>query len=104
MAGKVQNANIIKNTCMLSCFSHVSLCVTLGTVACQAPLSMGFSRQEYWGGLPHPSPGDLPDPGIKPTSLSLQVDSLLQSLLGSSKMGAREDAHLPDPHLSLIFS
>ena len=40
-------------------------------VACQAPLSMGFSRQEYWSGLPFPSPGDLPDPGIKPTSPAL---------------------------------
>ena len=41
------------------------------TIACQAPLSMGFSRQEYWSGLPFPSPGDLPDPGIKPTSPAL---------------------------------
>ena len=39
------------------------------TVACQAPLSMGFSRQEYWSGLPFPSPGDLPDPGIEPLSV-----------------------------------
>ena len=44
--------------------------VTLWTVACQAPLSMGFSRREYWSGLPCPPPGDLPDPGIKPMSLS----------------------------------
>ena len=44
------------------------------TVVCQAPLSMGFSRQEYWGGLPFPSPGDLPDQGIKPGSLALQAD------------------------------
>ena len=51
---------------MLSCFSRVHLFVTLGTVALQAPLSMGFSRQEYWSGLPCPSPGDLPDPGIEP--------------------------------------
>ena len=43
----------------------------------QAPLSMGFSRQEYWSGLPCPSPGDLPDPGIKPRSSALQADSLL---------------------------
>ena len=43
------------------------------TVAHQAPLSMGFSRQEYWGGLLFPSPGDLPDPGIKPASPALQV-------------------------------
>ena len=49
---------------------------TLWTVAHQAPLSMGFSRQEYWSGLPFPSPGDLPDPGIKPAFPALQVDSL----------------------------
>ena len=45
--------------------------VTPSTIACQAPLSMGFSRQEYWSGLPFPSPGDLPDPGIKLTSPAL---------------------------------
>ena len=44
--------------------------MTLRTVAHQAPLSMGFSRQEYWSGLPCPSPGDLPDPGIEPVSLT----------------------------------
>ena len=49
--------------------SHVRFSVTPWTAACQAPLSMGFSRQEYWSGLPFPSPGDLPDSGIKPTSL-----------------------------------
>ena len=54
--------------CMLSQFSHVQLFVTPWTVALQAPLSMGFSRQEYWSGLPCP-PGDLPDPRIEPTSL-----------------------------------
>ena len=53
---------------MLSCFSHVRLFATLLTVARQAPLSLVFSRQEYWSGLPCPSPGDLPDPGIKPVS------------------------------------
>ena len=50
-------------------FLHVRLFGTLWTVACQAPLSMGFSRQEYWSGLPCPPPGDLPNPWIKPTSL-----------------------------------
>ena len=50
---------------------HVQLFETLWTVARQAPLSMGFFRQEYWSGLPFPSPGHLPDPGIKPTSLAL---------------------------------
>ena len=46
------------------------------TVAHQGPLSMGFSRKEYWSGLPFPSPGDRPDPGIEPRSLALQADSL----------------------------
>jgi len=50
--------------------------LTLWTVACQAPLSMGFSRQEYWSGLPFPSPGYLPNSGIKPGSPALQADSL----------------------------
>ena len=49
--------------------SHVQLLVTPRTVALQAPLSVGFSRQEYWSGLPYPPPGDLLDPGIEPTSL-----------------------------------
>ena len=51
--------------------SHVPLFATPWTVAYQAPLSMGFSRQEYWIGLPFPSPGDLPDPGIEPRSSTL---------------------------------
>ena len=51
-------------------FSCVQLFVTPWTIARQAPLSMGFSRHEYWNGLPFPSPGDLPDPGIKPASLT----------------------------------
>ena len=50
--------------------------VTPWTLACQAPLSIGFSRQEFLSGLPFPSPGDLPDPGIKPGSSTLQADSL----------------------------
>ena len=56
--------------CMLNRFSCVWLFATLWTVVHQAPLSMGFSRQEYWSGLPCPPPGDLPDPGIKPESLT----------------------------------
>ena len=55
--------------CVPSCFSHVRLFATLWTVACQAPLSMESSREEYWSGWPCPPPGDLPDPGIEPTSL-----------------------------------
>ena len=57
--------------------SHVRLFATLWTVAHQAPLSMGFSRQEYWSELPCPPPGDLPNPGIESRSSTLQADSLL---------------------------
>ena len=57
----------------LSC---VRLFETLWTVARQAPLSIGFSRQEYWSGLPFPSPGDFPNPGIEPGSPALQADTL----------------------------
>ena len=60
--------------------SLVRLFVTPWTVAHQAPLSMGFSRQEYWSGLPFPSPGDLPDPGIELRSLALQADALTSEL------------------------
>ena len=56
--------------------SRVQLFVTPWTIAYQAPLSMEFSRQEYWSGLPFPSPGDLPNPGIKPRSPALQADDL----------------------------
>ena len=56
--------------------SHVQLFATLWTVAYQASLSMEFSRQEYWSGLPLSSPGDLPDPGIKPGSPGLEADAL----------------------------
>ena len=58
---------------MLGHFSHVQLFATLWTIAHQALLSMGFSRQEYWSGLPHPPPGDLPEPEIKPVSLMSPV-------------------------------
>ena len=66
-------------TALKSCHCLVTTsCLTLATpwtVACQAPVSMGFSRQEYWSGLPFPSPGDLPNPGIEPRSPALQADS-----------------------------
>ena len=57
--------------------SHVRLFAIPWTVVYQASLSTGFSRQEYWSGLPFPSPGDLPDPGIEPRSPALQADALL---------------------------
>ena len=57
-------------TCVCSVASVVSHSAMLWTVACQTPLPMGLSRQEYWNALPYPSSGDLPDPGIEPTSLT----------------------------------
>ena len=63
------------------------LCLTLATpwtIAHQAPLCMGFSRQEYWSGFPFPSPGDLPDPVIEPRYAALQADSLPTALQGKS--------------------
>ena len=57
-------------------FSYVRLFVTPWNVAYQTLPSMGFSRQEYWSGLPFPSPEDLPDPGIEPGSPTLQADAL----------------------------
>ena len=61
-------------SCRCSCLIAQSCFVTPWTVAPQSPLSMGFPRQEYWSGLPFPSQGDLPDPGIEPESPALHVD------------------------------
>ena len=68
----------IKKSCLLKVkfISRVRLFATPWTVACQAPLSTGFSRQEYWSGLPFPSPGCLPNPGIEAMFPTLQADSL----------------------------
>ena len=74
------------HACMLSCFSWVRLFATPCTVACQCSLSMGFSKQEYWSGLPCPHPGDLPNPGLEPmspVSPAFQLDSLPLSHQGS---------------------
>ena len=79
----------LENHCVcavLICFGRVSLFVAPRTTAHRAPLSMGFSRQEYWSGLPCPPPGDLPGPGTEPTSpvsSALQADSLPLSPQGS---------------------
>ena len=65
------------DTCLPACMlSHVQLFAIPWTAALQAPLSMAFSRQECWSGVPFPSPGDLPNPEVKPGSLALQADSL----------------------------
>ena len=70
-------------------FSHVWLLVTLWTVAYQVPQSMGFSGQEHWSGLPFPSPGDLPKPGIKLRSPALQADSLPSELPGKPNINKK---------------
>ena len=69
--------------------SHVRLFVTPWTVPYQAPPSMEFSRQEYWSGLPFPSPGDLPDPGIEPGSPALQADALPSESPGKPRVLGR---------------
>ena len=69
-------------TFIVKLLSHVLLFATPWTVAHQAPLSIEFSRQEYWSGLLFPSPGDLPDPGIEPRSPTLQADTLTSELPG----------------------
>ena len=85
---------------------HVQLFATLWTVACQAPLSMEFSRQEYWSGfkkkkkywsgLPFPSPGDLPNPGIEPGSPALQADALFSE--------PSEKHNFPQKNSDLVFA
>ena len=71
LSGNIFILSLFPYCAVLSCFSCVRLFATPWTVACQAPLSMGFSRQEYWSVLPSPSPGDLPNPGVKSVSLTL---------------------------------
>ena len=91
--------------------SRVRLFATPWTAAHQAPPSMGFSRQEYWSGLPFPSPGDLPDPGIEPRSPALQADALTSEPPGSPKHNTsqsqflrREDYTVPDHSILYIYA
>ena len=81
---------------MCQSLSCVQLFANLWTVAFQAPLSMGFSRQEYWSGLPFPSPGDLPDPGIKPGSPALQAGRVVYL---HAKKKKRKKELRPLPHI-----
>ena len=71
--------------CVCYSLSCVPLLETSWTVTCQDSLTMGFSRREYWSGLPFPSPGDLPNPGIKARSPTLQADSLPSEPPGDPK-------------------
>ena len=85
ICGLITNSSALKpalgstRLCVLSRFSQVQFFATPWTIGHQAPVSMGFSRREYWSGLPFPPPGNLPDPGFKPASFkspALQADSL----------------------------
>ena len=90
------------SVCMLSCFSCVQLFGTLCAIASQTPLSKGFSRQEYWSGLPSPPPGDLPKPGIKPvfpTSPALAGGFFITSTTWEAPL-----THIYDCISSLTFS
>ena len=85
--GRLRFANwVVFCVCVPSCFCRVWLCHSMDYIACQAPLSMGFSRQEYCHQLPFHSPGDLPNPGIKPASSALQSDSLPTEPLGKPQV------------------
>ena len=86
------------HACVLSHFNRVWFFATPWTVACQAPLSMGFSRQEYWRRLPSPPPGDLPNPRIKP------VSQLLHWQTGSLRPSATWEAHHTHIYFNLLIS
>ena len=73
--------------------SHVRLFATPRTVAYQAPLSIGFSRQEYWSGLPFPSPGDLPNSGFEPGSPALEADALTSEPPGKPSLYQFSNIH-----------
>ena len=90
--GRLQQCRIDK----VKLLSGVQLFATPWTVAYQAPLSMEFSRQEYWSGLPFPPPGDLSDTGVKPRSPALQADALPSEPLGKP---FRMDKPLPNGHV-----
>ena len=116
MEGDSEDQSSCLDVCMLSRFSHVRLFGTLWSLAHQTPLSMGFPRQEYWSGLPFPTPGDLPDPGIELESLSSPVlagrffTASLDDTVQSHPDSVISDSHAPHQEntfnalpLSLVF-
>ena len=96
-------SNVWKWKVKVKSLSRVQLFATPGTAAYQAPLSLGFSRQEYWCGLPFPSPGDLPDPGIEPGSPTLEADALTSEPPGKLCYIYKTSPNYPEalPHLSI---
>ena len=93
---EASNSDCSENYSNKYALSHVPLFVIPWTVIYQASLSMGFSRQEYWSGLPFPSPGDLPDPRIKPRSPALQADALPSEPPGKPQINTQKEAKMKD--------
>ena len=87
---KKKEAKVICAMCMLSHFSHAQLRATTWTLACQAPLSMEISKQEYWIGLPCPLPGDLLNPGIEPVSPA-SISYIASGFFTSEPLGKPKD-------------
>ena len=93
------------NICVAVSHSVVSdTSATPWTIAHQAPLSMGFSRQEYWSGLPCPPPGDLPHPGIEPRSPALQADSLTAEPPGKPSKHSKDETKIEVGNPALTIS
>ena len=86
---KIKSVTTSQAAYVLSCFIRVLLFTTLWNVVHQALLSLEFSRQKYWSGLPYSSPEDFPNPGVEPRSPTLQVDSLLSEPPGMSVVSQR---------------
>ena len=102
---KFSTSEVIIGTCVLSCFSRVRVCVTPWTVALQAPLSMGYCRQESWSGLPCPPPGALPSPGMEPATLTSPAlaGGIFTSRATSARLLVGEDILLPFCRLVLLI-
>ena len=105
---KLENLHFLTSeTCCVGLFAKLCLILaTPWTVDSQVSLSMGFSRQEYWNGLPFPSPGNLPNPGIKSKAFTLQADSLPTELAAYSLLNhcLAHILYKTEPHLKLSWS
>ena len=99
--GAVVSVVLVKVLLLLSHFSHVRLFMTMWTIALQAPLLMGFSRQEYWSGLPCPPPGHLPDPGMEHVPL---ISPALAGEFFTTKPPGTKSIHLLQMTESSSFS
>ena len=100
---KLKETHVHCSVIYSSLLSRVQLFATPWTAVHQAPLSMRFSRQGYWSGLPFPSPGDLPNPGIKPGFPALQADSLLTELQGKPRTWKQPRCPLTDEWIKKLW-